>query len=242
VSAPSQATSSRAAVLIVDRHPVVRGVVRTACEHSPLLTMVGEAADAEEALEQARLRRPDVVVLDPDGAGGFELARTLREAVPGVRVLVLTARADGDTVLRGMRAGVDGVVSKGAGVREIAVAIETVALGGRVFDTKQQEAALAQLGRMARLARLTSARDATLTTRESAVLDLLAEGLTIRQSATRLHVSPRTVESHVTKLYRKLGVRTRVQALGRAASLGLIDVTRPGGLAVRRPDCPFSCI
>jgi DNA-binding NarL/FixJ family response regulator len=80
------------------------------------------------------------------------------------------------------------------------------------------------LGRMARKAREGAAVDADLTPRERQVLELLSGGMTIGQIASRLGISPRTVETHVAKLYRKLGVRTRVQAISRAATLGLVDL------------------
>jgi DNA-binding NarL/FixJ family response regulator len=87
----------------------------------------------------------------------------------------------------------------------------------------EQDAVLA-LGRMARRAREGEEVAAGLTSRERQVLELLSDGHTMRQIATRLGISPRTVETHVAKLYRKLGVSTRVQAVSRAATLGLVEL------------------
>ena len=84
--------------------------------------------------------------------------------------------------------------------------------------------AIRSLGDMARRAREGADVAARLTRRERQVLELLGEGLTIGQIASKLGISPRTVETHVAKLYRKLGVRTRVQAISRAATLGLVDL------------------
>ncbi len=87
----------------------------------------------------------------------------------------------------------------------------------------EQDAVLA-LGRFARRAREGAEVAADLTSREQQVLELLSDGHTMRQIATRLSISPRTVETHVAKIYRKLGVRTRVQAVSRAATLGLVEL------------------
>ena len=83
---------------------------------------------------------------------------------------------------------------------------------------------LAQLGKLARQTRAASGAQSNLTEREIEILEYVALGLTVKQVASRLGLSPRTVETHLAKLYRKLGVRNRVQALSRAASLGLIDL------------------
>jgi len=94
-----------------------------------------------------------------------------------------------------------------------------------VFTTEQERIAVEELGRLARQAREVSGVRATLTDREIEILELLALGFTVKQVATRLRLSPRTVETHVAKLYRKLGARNRVQAVSRAASLGLIELS-----------------
>ncbi len=213
-------------VLIVDEHPVFRGVVRLACEASPALEVVGEAGDGQRALEAIRRLRPDVVVIDLalPAIDGLEVARRLRRDGLGTGVLVLTARHDDEAVLGCIRAGADGYLSKTAGVGLIREAIETVASGGRVFTPEQERAAIEELGRMARQAREASGVAASLTPRELEILGLVARGLTMKQVASRLGVSPRTVESHIAKLYRKLGVRTRVQAVARGAQLGLVDL------------------
>jgi len=92
------------------------------------------------------------------------------------------------------------------------------------IDPALEQAAVMELGRFAKQAREGSEMAASLTRRELQILELISTGLTMRQTATRLGISPRTVETHVAKLYRKLAVRTRVQAVARAASLGLIDL------------------
>jgi DNA-binding NarL/FixJ family response regulator len=214
-------------VLVVEDHAVIRSVIRVACENAPGLELVGECVDGASALEACRTLLPDVVLLDlslPGELQGLDVAREIRaEALP-VRILVLTGRSDEGAVFESVRAGVDGYVEKTAGVRFVAEALERVSHGERVFSPGQERVAIAELGRLARRTRESSGVRATITARELQILEHVSLGLTMKQVASRLGVSPRTVEAHLAKLYRKLGARNRVQALSRAASLGLIEI------------------
>lgn len=213
-------------VLIVEDHPVLRGVVRMACEASPHLQVAAEVSTGEAALEAVRSLQPEAMVLDlllPD-ADGLDVVRRARAERPGLHVLVLANKADDHTVFAAIRAGVDGCLEKTAGVRQLGEAIEMVAAGRRVFTQAQDRAAIAELGRMARHARAASEVAASVTPRELEILRYVSHGYTMRQVASRIGVSPRTVEAHIAKIYRKLGVTNRVRAIGRAAELGLIDL------------------
>jgi DNA-binding NarL/FixJ family response regulator len=213
-------------VLVVDAHPVLRGVIRMACGSTEDLVVVAEAADVAGAVEACAHHAPDLIVLDldlPDG-DGTAVIRDLQARKLTPRILVLTDRTHGGAVLECLRLGVHGYVDKATGIRTIGTAIRKIARGERVIDHELEQAAVMELGRFARRARLGSEMAAALTPRELQILDMVSSGLTMRQIATRLGISPRTVESHVAKLYRKLGVRSRVQAVARAAALGLIDL------------------
>jgi DNA-binding NarL/FixJ family response regulator len=214
-------------VLVVEDHAVIRGVIRLACEQSEGLEVVGECVDGASALDACRELLPDVVVLDlslPGEIQGFDVARQVREEHLDVRILVLTGRSDEQAVFDSIRAGADGFLEKTEGIRFVADALRRVARGERVFTQAHERLALAELGRLARRARESSDALDDLTARELEVLRHVGNGLSVKQVATRLGLSPRTVETHLSKLYRKLGARNRVQALSRAASLGLIDV------------------
>jgi len=214
-------------VLIVEDHAVIRGVIRLACEHTDGLEVIGESVDGTAAIEACRALRPDVVVLDlglPGDVQGFDVARQIRaEALP-IRILVVTGRSDDEAVFESIRAGADGFLEKTEGIRFVADALRRVALGERVFSPAHDRVALVELGLLARRARESSNALDDLTPRELEVLRHVGAGLTVKQVASRLRVSSRTVETHLSRLYRKLGAQNRVQALSRAASLGLIDV------------------
>src|SRR5437867_12399621 len=105
----------RVRVLIVEDHPVLRGVIRLACEHARDLAIAGEVDDGEQALEMARELSPDVIVLDlslPGELQGLEVARRLRAEGSTAKILILTGRTDDRSVFDSIRAGADGFLEK----------------------------------------------------------------------------------------------------------------------------------
>jgi DNA-binding NarL/FixJ family response regulator len=213
-------------VLVVSSHPVIEGVVRLAADATPDIGRIMTTRDpgALEALIAAE--RPDVIVIDIDqgGTSGLETVRVVREASLEGRIIVLSERADGPFVLETMRLGVHAFLHKPEGLRDIPAALAAVLAGDRIFAPDLEQTAVEELGRFARQARAGSEVGASLSPREREILPLLADGLTMQQIGRRLGISPRTAETHVSKLYRKLAVHTRLQAVARAASLGLIEL------------------
>jgi DNA-binding NarL/FixJ family response regulator len=210
--------------VVAAAHRTVRGVIELACREAGV-TVTERVETAVAATQACRSTKPELLVLDlelPD-ADGFRVLADLADDLPP-SVLVLADRADGDYVLRALRLGARGYVTKAEGLRDLADSIRRVVAGERVMTPTLEKDAIGALGRMARRAREGADLEAGLTPRERQVLDLLSGGFTIGQIASRLGISPRTVETHVAKVYRKLGVRTRVQAISRAATLGLIDL------------------
>ncbi len=206
-------------------HPVVRSVIDIACREAGV-TVLAKVETASAAIEACRSRKPDLLVIDlelPD-ADGFHVLSDLDDVDRPEAVLVLSDHAEGDLVLRALRLGARGYVTKAEGLRDLSTTITRVLAGERVIAPGMEQDAVLALGRFARRAREGAEVAADLTSREQQVLELLSDGHTMRQIATRLGISPRTVETHVAKVYRKLGVRTRVQAVSRAATLGLVEL------------------
>ncbi len=213
-------------VVIAGGHPVIREVVRRSCESVEGLQIVEEVTDQDGLVEACRRARPDVIVLDVELASGdgLDALRAIREEGVAAGVLVLTDRTDGAAVLDALKLGVRGYLGKADGLRGVGDAVRRIAAGERLIDPELEQAAVMALGTFAKHAREGSEVAASLTPREREILVLVSHGATMQQVGTRLGISPRTVETHVAKLYRKLGVRTRVQAVSRAAQLGLIDL------------------
>lgn len=213
-------------VVIATGHGVLSEVARRSCRAEPGVEVVAEARDTPALIEACRTHLPDVLVLDDRlgrAEGGLGVLRCLREEGVATAVVVLTDRVDGPSVLAALRLGARGYVRKADGLTGIGSAVRIVAEGGRAIDPNIEQAAVMALGRYALQAREGSEVQATLTSREREILVLVSQGLTMASVARSLGISPRTVETHVGKLYRKLGVRTRVQAVSRAVQLGLIE-------------------
>jgi DNA-binding NarL/FixJ family response regulator len=215
-----------ARVVIAGAHPVLRGAVRRSCEGISGVDVVAEVGDLDRLLEVCHNEHPDVLVLDDEliGVDGPEALRQAREQGVAAGVLMISDRTDGASVLGALKLGVRGYLDKADGFRGVGAVVRAVAAGERVIDPELEQAAVMALGSFARNAREGSEVRATLTPREHEILVMVSTGSTMQQVARRLEISPRTVETHVAKLYRKLGVRTRVQAVARAAQLGLIEL------------------
>jgi len=213
-------------ILIVDDHPMVRQVIRFACEDRATLEVVGEAASGMEALEQYALLNPDVLVLDlglPD-IDGLEVVRQLKQMGSPVRILVITGRDDPGAVLSALMERVDGYLEKTSSIEHIGAAIEAVGSGTQVFSMEHRRDLQDEIGDIARRMRAAARAASALSQREREILGFISQGRTTRQMARVLGVSERTAESHISSLYQKLNVRTRVQALHRAAGLGLVEL------------------
>jgi DNA-binding NarL/FixJ family response regulator len=206
-------------VVLADDHPIVRDGLRALLASLPRVELVGEAATGREAVREAVLRRPDVLVMDlqmPD-LNGIEATREVARVAPGVAVLVLTMYDDDDSVFAAMRAGARGYLLKGAGQDQIARAIQAVAAGQAIFGPGVAVRVLRYFGTPAR----TDAPFPDLTEREREVLDLIAAGLGNTAIAGRLGLAGKTVGNHISNIFAKLQVAGRADAIALARREGL---------------------
>jgi DNA-binding NarL/FixJ family response regulator len=210
-------------VLVLSSHPVLQGVVRLAAEATEGIERTVLCDDAADAAAHLVKEPTCIVVIELDG-GSVDPVRQVRAAGADARIIVLSNRIDGRQVLDAMRLGADAFLPNPDGLRNFDETLARVVSGERVFPPALEAEAVLQVGRLARQARDRSDVAPSITPRELEILALLAEGLTTRQIARGLDISPRTVENHVAKLYRKLEVGSRLQAVARAATLGLIEL------------------
>jgi DNA-binding NarL/FixJ family response regulator len=209
-------------VLIADDHPMFRNGMRALLATVNDIEVVGEVATGEDAIAEAAMLQPDVVLMDLQmpGVGGVEATRAILFASPHIRVLVVTMFEDDYSVFTAMRAGARGYVVKGASPDELLRAIRAVGGGEAIFSP-----AIA-----VRLMTFFSAPKPAvpahtfpeLSDREREILDLIAQGANNSEIAKRLVISPKTVRNHVSNIFSKLQVADRAQAIirGREAGLG----------------------
>ncbi|HEU4421166.1 MAG TPA: response regulator transcription factor [Pilimelia sp.] len=208
--------------MVVDDHPMWRrGVARDLTEAGH--EVVATTGEGRQAVRLAGAVRPDVVVLDlqlPD-VSGVDVIRGLLAAVPGVRVLMLSASGEQQGVLDAVKAGATGYLLKSAGVEEFVDAVRRTAAGEPVFTPGLAGLVLGEYRRLA--AAPARGRDAAprLTERETEVLRLVATGLSYKQIANRLVLSHRTVQNHVQNTLNKLQLHNRVELTRYAIEQGL---------------------
>jgi two-component system response regulator NreC len=209
-------------ILIADDHGVLRAGLRTLLNAEPDLEVVGEAADGHETLRLARDLLPDVVLLDISmpGPGGIEITRHLKQALPGIRVLILTVHEDDSLLLEAIRAGAAGYIIKRAVESELINAIHAVWRGDPYVHPAMTHVLLKEL-HPSPVAH--GAPVEPLTPREIEVLRLIAQGYTNRQIAVALSISVRTVESHRANLMAKLNLSSRVELVRYAMEHGLLE-------------------
>ena len=208
-------------VVVVDDHAIVRDGLVALLSAMDGTHVVGQAADATEALALVAGEQPDVVVMDiqmPGELDGIEATRRITADHPDVRVVMLTMNEDDDTVVSAIRAGASGYLLKGSGAKEVQAAVRAAHEGGMVFGARLA-------GRVASLFQATSAPTelpamADLTHREREVLDLLAAGASNDAIARKLFVSNKTVRNTVSGIYAKLHANGRAEAIVKAREAG----------------------
>ncbi|GAC70959.1 response regulator [Gordonia soli] len=201
-------------VLIADDHAAVRAGVRLLLQTAPRIEIVGEAADGDQAVHEARRLRPDVTLMDVRMPGVDGLAATeVLVAEKVCAVVVLTTFDLDDYVFGALRAGASGFLVKTASAEEIIAAVEAVARGDAMLSPDVTGRVIAAFrGREAPPAPSVSVPLDDLTARELDVLHCLGDGLSNAQIASRLFISEATVKSHVSRVLSKLGLHSRVQA------------------------------
>ena len=204
-------------VLIADDHAVVRFGLRALISSEPSMEVVGEAADGDSAVAQAWAFLPDVLLLDllMPGKDGIEVIQELNEAVPRVRILVLTSFDDDEHVFPSLRAGAAGYILKESPPAELLQGIRDVVDGKPALH-----AAIARRV-LHGLAQPPEPETTELTDREADVLALVAQGQSNKAIASRLNLSERTVRSHVSRILAKLHLSSRTQAALYALRTGL---------------------
>lgn len=202
-------------VLLVEDQFFARLALRTVIDGRDDMKVLGEAAKAVEAIDLYQRLRPDVTIMDLNlpGMSGFEAIARLRELDAGARIVVLSNYQGSEDVHRALTAGAMAYLTKDASDDDLIEAIQAVWKGRRHLPPA-----------LAALLRERASRVEELTARELEVMQLLAKGLSNQEIADRLSIAEKTVRSHLTHLFAKLGVEDRTQAVLLAIQRGLVHL------------------
>lgn len=189
-------------VIIADDHPLIASALRDLLEQERRAVVIAEATDGHELLALCDRELPDLIVLDLQlpGLSGLECLRLIKARTPHVKVVVLSAFGDAETVRHVVAAGADGFVLKTMTPRHLLEAITQVARGQLVYPRSARRW-------------LTHRPPVELSPFDEKLLSLLAKGLTNKELAQELRISPNTVKHHLKRLFRTLGVGNRTEAV-----------------------------
>jgi NarL family two-component system response regulator LiaR len=209
-------------VIVVDDHSIVRKGIRALLATEQGIEVVGEASDGQEAINQARQLRPDVVLMDlvMPKVDGIEATRQISASLPGTRILVLTSFAADDKVFPAIKAGALGYLLKDSSPEELVQAIHQVARGEPSLEPSIARKVLHELSHPTRSELTTE----PLSERELIVLRLIAQGRSNREIGEELFISEATVRTHVSNILSKLHLASRTQAALYALKEGLASL------------------
>lgn len=219
--------TQKKSVFIVDDHPLFREGLKTIINQMDQFAVVGEAGTGREALLQIRQLRPSIALVDmslPD-QNGIELTRDIVHQVPKTRVMIISMHSKLDYIVKSFQSGALGYIVKESASDKLLRGLETVSHGDYFMDTAVSQKVINKLIALPEDAGIApEAAYHTLTPREQEIMTMVAEGFTTNEIATRLFISPKTVENHRSSIMRKLDVNSALELVRYAARLGLIDL------------------
>jgi DNA-binding NarL/FixJ family response regulator len=211
-------------VLIADDHPIIRSGVRSELSRDHDIQIVGEATNGDEALAKTRELKPDVLVLDirMPGLNISSVLQQLKVEENPARILILSAFGDSGNVLGAINLGAQGYLLKDEAPAAIIQAVKAIANGEPWFSGSVRSIVNDHMQGKLRLP------SEILTEREYGILKCIAEGLSNLEISEKLYVTERTVEFHISNLYRKIGVDTKVKAVLWAQENHVLDTSSNG--------------
>ncbi len=213
-------------VLITDDHKLVRDGLQSMISRTQDMEVIGSVPSAEECINEVRVNRPDVVLMDilMRGMTGIEASRWIKEIDPTIKVLVVSMEISKEYVSAGIKAGIDGYVAKDADEDTLLLAIRTVHKGERYFNDAIVKLVFENFYTAERLKTTPRRLPHELTKREYEILGLVASGKTNREVAEGLFISIKTVETHKAHIQEKLGLRNTAELVKYAIQNNIISI------------------
>jgi DNA-binding NarL/FixJ family response regulator len=211
-------------ILLADDHKLVRAGIRSLLQRLPDIEVVAEASDGREALRLIEEHRPQIVLMDiamPE-LNGLEATRRVAKTFPDVSVIILSIYSDEEHVYQALVAGASGYLLKGAAIEELELAIRAVAQRETYLSPPVSKAVIMEYLRRTSGDPRSAER---LSPRQTEVLQLIAEGKSMKQIALGLSISVKTVESHRAALMNRIGIKDIAGLVRYAVKIGLIDLS-----------------
>jgi NarL family two-component system response regulator LiaR len=218
-------STARIRILIADDHPLLRQALKNVLEKQPDFEVVAEAVDGEEAVKIAGELKPDIVIMDISmpRLNGLEATKLIKMKYPEISVLVLTIHNDNEHILNILQAGAGGYLIKSVYGDEVIHAIRSLYAGEAVFSpTVSQQILRYAIQHVSKPFDLTMGE--RLTSRELEILKLTAKGISNKDIALRLDLSPRTIKGHIAGILTKLNATSRTEAVNIGLRKGIITL------------------
>ena len=204
-------------ISIVEDNDKLRGTLAKVISRADGFKCVSDYASAEDALAGLPKIKPDVVLMDINlpGMNGVECVRKLKVILPATQVMMLTVYEDTENIFKALAAGASGYMLKRTPAKELLEAIHEVLRGGSPMTTHIARKVVLSFQKSAAASAKTAGELSELSDREQQVLDLLAQGLIYKEIAEKLQISYETVHTYIRRIYEKLQVRTRTEAVAK---------------------------
>jgi DNA-binding NarL/FixJ family response regulator len=219
--------SKKRSIFIIDDHPLFREGLKAIIRRDARFEVIGEAGNGRKGFRMVKKLRPDLILMDislPD-QNGIELTREISSLLPDSRILIVSMHSKINYIAEAFQAGATGYIVKESAAERIMKGLEYVLRGDYFLDSSVSQQVVKKLmASPAKDEKISDAGYGKLSPREQEVLRLLAEGLSRKEIAKRLFISPKTVENHRTNIMNKLGLHSNMDLIRYSAKLGLIDV------------------
>lgn len=214
-------------IVIIEDHPLFREGLKAIIRRDASYQVVGEAESGRKGLQMVRELKPDLTLVDislPDQSG-TRLAQEIHSLLPETRMMIVSMHNKIDYIIEAFKAGVTGYMVKESASDRLLQGLEAVAKGEYFMDSFISDEVVESLIELpVKKAKGSDASYETLTPREQEIMRLLADGVSVKEIAEKLFISPRTVENHRANIMNKLNLNSIIELARYAARLGLIDV------------------